>query len=324
MRAIAVVVLVVSTACVCLGAGPANPGSSQIEQGMRDFDRNVELGAILEVRSGTQAELGELRLLAERGLKQARDLVAQQPDSADAHYLLGSWLLYAYRVVEVEQITFDARTGPKSETASRVSQGLATDPDEGLKALQRATELAPQNGEYLLDYAAALADYDKTYEAQGILKAVWAGQPDLAADYRMRAGLLLATIAEAAGDIAGAREWIYSSLSLHPIAATAVEQLRRLDAAEAAAGAAVEQLPGEVYPEEYEEVEQGYDEEVEEQYEESEEGYSEEQEYGEAEQEYYEEPEEPYWEEPEEPYWEEPEEPYWEEPQQPYWEEDEQ
>lgn len=313
MRAIAAVVLLVSTACVCLGAEPADPESSQIEQGMRDFDRNVELGAILDVRSGTRGELDELRLLADRGLKQARDLVAQHPDSADAHYLLGSWLLYAYRVVEVEQITFDPRTGPKSETASRASQGLTTDPDEGLKVLQRATELAPKNGDYLLDYAAALADYDKTYEAQGILKAIWAGQPDRTPEHRMRAALLLATIAEAAGDIAGAREWIYSSLSLHPIAATALEQLRRLDAAEAAAAeaaaaAAVEQALGEVYAEEYEEAEQGYDEEVQEQcYEESEE------EYGQAEQEYDEEPEQPYWEEPEAPYWEEPEQPYWEE-----------
>jgi len=261
-------VLTVLTACSCVAwAGEqAALGPAAIAHGMRDFERNAALGAVLETRPGTPVELGELRLLADRGLKAAQELVDKHPDSADAQYLLGSWLLYGYRVVTVEQIAFDPTMGARTETVNRIIQGLADDPQPGLDALKKSTELTPNNGDYLLDYGAALSDWDRTFEAAGILKGIWAGQPPLSQQQKMRAGLLLSGISEAQGDLAGAREWIYSALSLDPSAAEAVECLRHLDAAQAA------EAWEEYYEAEEEALEEGYEEEYGEEYLEESEG----------------------------------------------------
>jgi len=238
MRAVLAVTMLLACACAAWAGEPAEPGASaatRMADATRDFERNVALGAILQTRPGTPTELNELRLLADRGLKAAQALAAENPDSAEAQYLLGSWLLYGYRVVKVEQIAFDAATGARTETVTRVIQGMSHDPQVGLDALRESTALAPDNGDYLLDYAAALMDWDRMFDATGILKGIWAGEPPLSQAQRMRAGLLLSSIAEAQGDLAAAREWIYAALSLDAAAARAVEHLRRLDAAQVAA-----------------------------------------------------------------------------------------
>ncbi len=264
MRAALVTMVLAACACAAWAGEPAGQKPASVAEGMRDFERNAALGAVLETRPGTPAELGEAKLLAERGVKAARELAGAQPESADAQYLLGSWLLYGYRVVEVEQISVDAEGGTRTETVSRTVQGMADDPQVGLDALKRATELAPGNGEYLLDYAAALSDYDRPLEARSILKGIWAGQPALSQEQRMRAGFFLSGLSEAEGDLAGAREWIYSALSLDPMAAEGVERLRQLDAAEVAAAEA-SQAPVEEYEAPEEEVyeEEPYEEEYE-------------------------------------------------------------
>lgn len=245
MRAVLAVTVLMACACVAWAGEQAAPGPAAITDSMRDFERNVALGAVLETRAGTPAELGELRLLADRGMKAAQDLAAKDPNSADAQYLLGSWLLYGYRVVTVDQIAFDETRGARTETVNRIIQGLSDDPQPGLAALKKSTELAPNNGDYLLDYGAALSDWDRMFEATGILKGIWAGQPPLSDAQKMRAGILLSGISETQGDLGAAREWIYSALSLDPAAAEAVEHLRNLDAAQAA------EAWGEVYEEEY-------------------------------------------------------------------------
>ena len=260
MRAVLAVTVLMACACVAWAGEPAAPGPATIADGMRDFDRNAALGAILETRAGTPAELGELRLLADRGLKAAQDLAARNPESAEAQYLLGSWLLYGYRVVTVDQIAFDATRGARTETVNRIIQGLSDDPQPGLEALKKSTELASNNGDYLLDYGAALLDWDRMFEATGILKGIWAGQPPLSQAQKMRAGILLSGISEAEGDLAAAREWIYAALSLDPAAAEAVEHLRHLDAAQVA------QAWDELYEAEEEALEEGYEEEYGEEY----------------------------------------------------------
>ena len=237
--------------CALWAAQPAAPPQASPPEVASDFDRNVALGAILETRPGTQPELEELGRLAERGLKQARAAAAKSPDSAEAQYELGSWLLYGYRVVKVEQISFNPDTGARRVVVDHVKQGLTDDPTEGLSALKKATELAPKNTGYLLDYAAALIDYDRDYDAAGILKGIWAGNPPVSMQEKMRAGLLLSSVAADNGDLAGAREWVYSALSLDPNAAEAVDRLRYLDAAEAAQAQAA-QAPPEEQPSEEE------------------------------------------------------------------------
>jgi hypothetical protein len=236
MKTIWIAVLLVACSCGVFAAEPAESPApaSPFEQGIADLERNTALGAMIETRPATEIELGELRVLADRGLKQARALVVQTPDSADAHYLLGSWLLYGYRVVQVDEITFDASGASGIRTVNRVILGLTDDPEEGLAALAKASELAPDNGDYLLDYAAALGDSGRLTEARGILKGIWGGTPALSTLQTMRAGFLLAGVSEAEGDLSGAREWVYAALALEPDTAMGVELLRHLDAAAAA------------------------------------------------------------------------------------------
>jgi hypothetical protein len=260
MRSVLAVTVLMACACVAWAGEPAAPGAAVIGDSMRDFERNAALGAILETRPGTPAEVGELRLLADRGFEAAQDLVAKHPNSADVQYLLGSWLLYGYRVVTVEQIAFDPTSGARTETVNRIIQGLSDDPRPGLDALKKSTELAPNNGDYLLDYGAALLDWDRLFEASGVLKGIWAGEPPLSQAQTMRAGMLLSGVSEAQGDLAAAREWIYSALSLDPAAAEAVEHLRHLDAAQAA------EAWEEFYEAEEEALEEGYEEEYGEEY----------------------------------------------------------
>jgi hypothetical protein len=258
MKTMWLVVLVALCPCAVFAAEPVQLPEPPVplDQGLQDFERNVALGAVLETRPGTEAEVVELRLLADRGLEQARALVEQEADSAEAQYLLGSWLLYGYRIVQVDQITFDAAGASGLRTVNRVIQGLVDDPSEGLGALKRATELAPDNGDYLLDYAAALGDLGGLTEARGLLKGVWAGEPQLSPAQTMRAGFLLASVAEAEDDLAAAREWVYSALALDPDTQAGVEMLRRLDAAQAAAWqAAISEVQAGYEEEFYEEEE---------------------------------------------------------------------
>jgi len=224
--------LLILCACASWGAqaaDPAQPDAALVAQSMADFDRNVALGAPLTIRPGTPAELDQLRILSQRGLDAARKAVEQRSDSAEAQYALGSWILYGYRVVQVDRLSFDPQGRVMTLTAQEVIQGPSGSPEEGLSALKRSVELAPENKDYLVDYAAALADYDRATEATGILKGIWNAAEGYSRDQKLRAGLLLSVISEGSGDLQGAREWIYMALSLDPLAGEAVEQLRYLD-----------------------------------------------------------------------------------------------
>ncbi len=269
---------------VCMGvaaaAAPAAQTAADLSGPMRDFERNSSLGATLAMGGGSQAEFDEVQELAERGLAAARQAVAKQPGSAEAQYLLGSWLVYGYHVVEVQRVTADPVGGERTEIESRVILGLADTPDEGLAALLRASELAPKNAQYVLDYATALMDCDRVPQALAVLKKAWAGEAglELKSGEKMLMGLLISDGYAYEGQLDQAREWVYTALSLDPDIAKAVERLRHLDAEQAAAveaalADAVEAARAEAYAEVYgvEEEEAYYGEE----------GYEEEPYYGE-------------------------------------------
>jgi len=249
----------------CWSAETATGPAIDLTEQMREFERNTSLGAALSMRRGTPDEYEEVRTLAERGLEAAREAVAAHPDRPEAHYLLGSWLLYGYRVVEAQIITSDPVRGGTTQTVSRVAQGPADTSEEGLAAFLKVTELAPARGDYLLDYAAALGDYERPVAAIGILKKAWAGEEPLTPEEKVQAGLLLSDAYAILAQLDAAREWVYAALALEPAGARAVTRLRYLDAADAAAAA--EAAAEEVYEEEeWQESEQGYEEGYEEGY----------------------------------------------------------
>jgi hypothetical protein len=218
---------------------------------MQQYERNAALGEALSVQPGKPAELQELQALAEDGLKTARELVTKFPESAEASYLLGTWLIYGYRVVEETRTTVDAEGVEHATTMQTVVLGLSDDCDEGLEALKRASVLEPARGKYVVDYCAALFDCGLGPEALDLLKAAWFGQPQLAIAEKTQAGILLSRIYLADLKPQEAREWAYSALAARPENVPAMQRLRQLDAGEkeqagaAAGAAAVRQAGGE-------------------------------------------------------------------------------
>jgi len=215
--------------------GPTKEAPPGLSQQWLGFQRNLSLGGTLTARTATPQELNELHQLADGGLAAARKAVAQKPTSAEAHYLLGSCLLYGYRVVGTTQTVEDADGVARTETVRRVVQGLTDDYGEGLEALKRATVLDPGRGRYLVDYAAALYDCDRGPEAEGVLKAAWAAPAGLTKAEKMEAAILLSSISFDEWRFREAREWAYSALSVAPENSAGLQRLRQLDAAQAAA-----------------------------------------------------------------------------------------
>jgi hypothetical protein len=251
---------------VSWGAEPeAAKSLTPLEQSEADFEQNVALGPALTMRAGLPGEMERLGQLFAGGLEAARDAVAGQPEAAEAHYLLGSWILYGYRVVEVQRIAIDAEGGTYTQTVAGVVQGSTDSAEEGLESLRRATELAPGNGRYLLDYTVALADYERPTEAILILRAIWAGQPELTPENKMEAGLVLSDIYAAEGRLAEGRQRVYDALSVKPENAGAVQRLRLLDSAQAAEAATLQAAEAAAEAEaeelEYEQSEEGAGEE---------------------------------------------------------------
>jgi tetratricopeptide (TPR) repeat protein len=207
---------------------------------MQQFEKNTALGADLEGRVGTDEEYSQVQTLADSGLAAARNLVAANPQSAEAQYMLGSWLIYGYRVVTTQETTTDAAGEAHASKFRKVVQGLSDDSTEGLNALKKAMELAPGNAAYALDYTAALLDMGQPEQMIVVLEGAWNGDPPLDQQQQARAGLLLADAYFAQGRISDAREWLYSTLLLNPENADIVRRLRTLDVQEAAP---VELLP---------------------------------------------------------------------------------
>jgi len=203
-----------------------------LSEQMKAFARNVSLGEKLMLRPGSPKELDELDGLARRGLAAARAWVEQDPDSADAHYLLGSWLLYGYRVVETRD-TFGMVGAGAGEVTRRVVLGLGDDCTEGLQALRTAALLAPDRGQYAIDYGAALLDCGESEEARSVLRDAWDGRAKLTVEERVRTAILLSRASLDLWRFAEAREWAYAALSQVPGNAPAVQRLKELDRAQA-------------------------------------------------------------------------------------------
>jgi tetratricopeptide (TPR) repeat protein len=181
-------------------------------------------------------------------MKAAETWVANRPDSPEAQYALGSWLIYGYRVRHVRELVVDPERGETTRMTPRVVQGMSDDVEPGLAALKRAMVLAPGTGKYALDYAAALFDCDRPYEAMGLLKRAWAGDVNLTASEKLRTGLILSNIYVSQGNLVDAREWVYSALESNPENSAAAEQLRWLDSMQSA-GPPEALIPTESIPE---------------------------------------------------------------------------
>jgi len=247
-------ILLTGLAWAGAAAPPKQPASvaAAVAAGMHDFDRNTTLGGELTGRPGTKQELAQLQALADRGLNTARKLVAADPKSAGAQYLLGSWLIYGYGVVPSEETYTNEDGETEVQQVQQVVVGLSEDPQEGLDALQKAAALAPDRGDYTLDYAAALLDTDHPDEAIAVSKTAWAGQPELTPAEKMRAGLMVSDALAGQGLLSQAREWVYSALLVNPDNVEAVRRLRLLDAGlvPAEAPPAAEAFPEAPAPEE--------------------------------------------------------------------------
>jgi len=225
-------------------AAASEPQASVVQSSMKDLERNAALGAALTHREGSPDELATVQKLADRGLETARALAEKDPKSAEARYLLGSWLLYGYRVVERERLVVDAGGEEHRRKVKVVVQGLSDTPQDGLDALRAAHVLAPANLKYLLDYGSALLDCDQSAEAMGVVRAVWSESMKLAPGEEAQVALLMSDIHLARGDVREARSWIYRALSAQPQNAPIVTRLKKLDALQEEAARASEEESG--------------------------------------------------------------------------------
>ena len=235
--------LIAAVALLCTTTGWAaktnTPGSHPTTAmaplpAMQDFTENTALGAELETRAGTEAEYSRVQKLADRGLRVARDLVAANRQNAAAQYMLGSWLIYGYRVVTTQETTTEAAGETHSIQSRTVVVGMGDDPTEGLTALKIASDLAPANAQYALDYAAALLDTGQSGQALAVLQAAWGGKPALNLQEKARAGMLLSDAYAARDRIPDARKWLYATLLLNADNTEVVNRLPALDTAMAA------------------------------------------------------------------------------------------
>lgn len=218
-----------ATAVFAVAAAPNPAAAPTPAAAMNDLERNAALGEALAQRHGAAEEYAVVQKLYDRGLNAARTLAAATPKSAEIQYLLGSWLLYGYRVVEVENVFYDVNGEERRETEKAVLQGLAEDDAEGLKALEAAHSLAPQNARYFVDYGAALYDCDQLGPAMDVLNKAWRASAKFPLQEKTRTALLLSDILADQGEILEAREWVYRALLLDAKHQDLVPRLRRLD-----------------------------------------------------------------------------------------------
>ena len=224
-------------------AAPA-AASMAYQDSLKDLAWNTGLGQALTHRGGSSDELALVQKLADRGLETARAWIAKDPQSAEAHYLLGSWLLYGYRVVQTDHLSIDAAGIEHHSKVESVAQSLSESSQEGLDALRTAQELAPKNPQYVMDYAAALLDWEQSAEAMAAVKKVWAENLNLTPAQQARAALLMSDIHVARGELIEARTWIYRALSAQAQNAPILDRLKKLDALTAqAAKEASKQAP---------------------------------------------------------------------------------
>jgi len=225
---VVVLLIAVETGARAGGAPAAWPAGGP-SRDLSEYQRNLTLGSELAERQGTAEELASLQALADRGVKIAREAVRRDPKSPEAQAQLSNWLLYGYRVIQADRITYDRNGEEHVDKVPRVVQGLSGDQSEGLSAAKRAQELAPRSGRFLVDYGAALLHCGQGLRASAVLKRTWVGDVQTSSHDKIRAAMLISDADGDRGDLLGARGWLYRALAENRDNTGIVARLRDLD-----------------------------------------------------------------------------------------------
>ena len=225
MRSLLLASLLIALATAAGFGASAALTSPELEAARQALKDNLTLGQSLQGKPATGKEAAEAQRLLYEGLPQAREAARQQPDSALAHDLLGSFLMLAYEPAEVRSAGTDPVTGlPNMRTQIVLRQSApGGESEEGLAELAKATQLDPANGDFWLDYAQALLLCRKLDRALQELNQVWdQGNGEGGAawgesrEWRARAAKLLAQVMGALNRRQDEARWLGEALRRDP------------------------------------------------------------------------------------------------------------
>ncbi len=230
MRILALALLVLAACGTAYTAGGGASAPPELLAAQEALKQNLALGAALDGRSATSEQADEATQLVEDGLAKARAYATQQPRAAEAHHLIGLFLLFAYRPVKSGSASVtDSKTGQVSQTTLTVLRlGGKEACEEGLAELRTAARLDAGDVGIQLDYAEALQQCDQAKHSGNLLSALWQRRTGLTGAQRARAARLAAQAYRAQNQPGDEVRWLHEVLASDPKDEAARQRLAEL------------------------------------------------------------------------------------------------
>jgi len=216
------------TCCLLLalaaGAFAQEAGPAGLETARRALEQNLSLGRSFEGKSPTPEQAAEAQRLLQECLALAREGIADNPRSAEAHRLAGLLLCTAYRPVSAKQAADADKPGEQTVLLQQGGEGC----EEGLAQLRSALRLAPTDTDCYLDYAEALLVCGDDENATKQALAIWEQRSSLTEAQSARCASVLSKCAAARNATDEEVRWLREVVKHNPQDTAAKARLARL------------------------------------------------------------------------------------------------
>ncbi len=203
-----------------VSCGLAAESPKELAAAEKAFESNITLGNSLVGKPVSMEQVSNAEAFYQEAARQARQLVANTPDLAEAHRFLGLILCMGYRAVQVEQPA-DTQGG-RPKRVFFLQRG-GTDCEEGLGVLRIAMKLRPA---YQVDYAKALLTCGTTADAEKQAAEAW--KLPLPGEQRADCARVLALIARSGNRTQDEVRWLKEVVKSDPQDASAAARLAKL------------------------------------------------------------------------------------------------